>query len=98
MKYISQQELIKSGLLDYDTLVDDVKRSLIAHQKRETHSEKIAIDFRYGHKILSSIVSGIEYSCCKWLGANIQNHDLGLQRSYPMIFLNDKTTEDQRQF
>ena len=92
IKYLSQEDLIQCGLLDYGATVTDVKLALISHSRQETLSDKIAIDLSYGHKINSLIATNGEFSSCKWLGANIANHEIGLQRSFPMLSLNDKIT------
>ncbi|MBT4334436.1 ornithine cyclodeaminase family protein [archaeon] len=92
IKYLCQEDLIKCGLLDYSAAVTDVKLALISHTNQETLSDKIAIDLSYGHKFNALIATNGEYSSCKWLGANVENHKDNLQRSFPMLFLNEKQT------
>jgi len=90
--YFNENDLIESGLNNYSQIVEDVKCALIDHSKKLTLSKKIAIDLSYGHKIDSLISVNGDYTSCKWLGANVKNKELGFQRSFPLLFLNDKAT------
>lgn len=92
MIYLTNEDLTKCGLLDYEKIVLDVKRALIDHFEKKTFSKKIAIDLQYGHKFDSLISTNGDFSSCKWLGANTKNVEMGLQRSFPLIILNDKNT------
>lgn len=92
MRVMSQKDLIDAGLLDFTETVEDVKQALISHENKETMSMKAAIDLRYGWKIDSLISTNGDYATNKWLGANTDNHKLGIPRSFPMITLNDKHT------
>jgi ornithine cyclodeaminase/alanine dehydrogenase-like protein (mu-crystallin family) len=92
--YLSRNDLLAAGLLDYRAVVEDVRQGLCAHARGETINEKVAIDFDVDKDWKISALIGItgSYAGVKWLGANMDNHAIGLPRSNSIIALNDRVS------
>lgn len=92
--YLSRNDLIAAGLLDYETIVADVHQGLRLHARGETINEKVALDFDVDKDWKISALIGVvgNYAGVKWLGANVDNQALGFPRSNSIIALNDRTT------
>ena len=92
--YLSHNDLVAVGLLDYAAIVEDVRRGLCMHVQGETIGEKLALDFDVDKDWKISALVGVvgSYAGVKWLGANADNRSLGLPRSSSIIALNDRKT------
>lgn len=92
--YLSRNDLIAAGLLDYAAIVEDVQQGLCLHAQGKAISEKLALDIDVEKDWKVSALVGIvgAYAGVKWLGANIDNLALGLPRSNSIIALNDRDT------
>ena len=94
MLYLSRNDLVAVGLLEYAAIVEDVRRGLGAHAQNQTICEKLALDFDVDRDWKVSALVGVvgPYAGVKWLGANVDNRSLGLARSSSIIVLNDRQT------
>ncbi len=92
--YLSRNDLVTVGLLDYAAIVEDVRRGLRMHARGEAISNKLALDFDVERdwKVTSLVGVVGPYAGVKWLGANEDNRALGLPRSSSIIALNDRKT------
>lgn len=92
--YLSRTDLLAAGLLDYGAIIEDVRQGLCAHARGETINEKMAIDLDVDKDWKISALIGITgpYAGVKWLGANMDNHAVGLPRSNSIIALNDRVS------
>ncbi len=92
--YLSRNDLVTVGLLDYAAIVEDVRRGLCMHARRETICNKLALDFDVDKDWKVCALVGVvgPYAGVKWLGANEDNRALGLPRSSSIIALNDRKT------
>ncbi len=92
--YLSRNDLVTVGLLDYAAIVEDVRRGLRMHARGEAISNKLDLDFDVERdwKVTSLVGVVGPYAGVKWLGANEDNRALGLPRSSSIIALNDRKT------
>jgi ornithine cyclodeaminase/alanine dehydrogenase-like protein (mu-crystallin family) len=94
MLYISRNDLIALDLLDYTSVIEDVRQGLCMYVRGETTLEKLAIDFDVDRDWKVSALVGVidPYAGVKWLGANVENRSLGFPRSNSIISLCDRDT------
>jgi ornithine cyclodeaminase/alanine dehydrogenase-like protein (mu-crystallin family) len=92
--YLSRNDLLAAGILDYADIVEDVRQGLLLHGQGETVNEKTAIDFDVDRDWKVSALIGVagHYAGVKWLGANTDNLSISLPRSNSIITLNDRQT------
>ena len=92
--YLSRNDLVAAGLLDYTSITEDVRQCLSLHAQGKTINEKLALDIDVEKDWKISALVGLigPYAGVKWLGANTDNLSLGLPRSNSIISLNDRTT------
>jgi len=92
--YLSRNDLLAAGILNYSDIVQDVHRGLCLHSQGKTINKKVAIDFDIDKDWKISALIGVAgpYAGVKWLGANTDNQSLQLPRSNSIIALNDRET------
>jgi ornithine cyclodeaminase len=92
--YLSRNDLLAVGLLDYAAIVEDVRKALVLHTRGKTVCEKLALDLDVDKDWKISALVGVigPYAGVKWLGANVDNRALGYPRSSSIIALNDRQT------
>ena len=92
--YLSRNDLIAAGILEYSEIVQDVRQGLCLHNQGKTVNKKAAIDFDVDRDWKVSALIGVagQYAGVKWLGANIDNLSMQLPRSNSIIALNDRET------
>ena len=92
--YLSRNDLLAAGLLDYAAVVEDVRRGISLHTQGETLCDKLALDFDVDRDWKASALVGAvgSYVGLKWLGANTDNRSLGFPRSSSLIVLNDQVS------
>ena len=92
--YLSRNDLLAAGILNYADIVEYVRRGLCFHSQGKTINKKAAIDFDVDRDWKVSALIGVagQYAGVKWLGANTDNLSLQLPRSNSIIALNDHQT------
>lgn len=90
--YLSRNDLIVAGILDYSGIVQDVRQGLCLHTRGKTINKKAVIDFDVDKDWKASALIGVvgPYAGVKWLGANTDNLSLQLPRSNSIIVLSDR--------
>jgi len=90
--YLTQEDLIKTGLLNFKEALINVEIGIGWHSSGESLSDKIALDLdpRLEWKVNSLVAVNGKYSANKWLGSSLLNKEQGLPRTTALITLNDK--------
>ncbi|MBL7052108.1 MAG: ornithine cyclodeaminase family protein [Nanoarchaeota archaeon] len=94
LTYLTQEDLVEVGLLDFKRALREVKQGLVWHSTGKSVSGKIALvidpleEWKFN---AMSAVNG-DYSAVKWLGSRTTNKREGLPRTLAMIILSQKET------
>ncbi len=92
LTYLTQEDLVEVGLLDFRRALKEVKEGLVWHSTGKSVSGKIALvidpleEWKFN---AMSAVNG-DYSAVKWLGSRTTNKNEGLPRTLAMIILSQK--------
>ncbi len=89
---LNNEEIEKIGLFDYSERILDVEEAYRASVREDSLSSKISLEVGFKWKFNSLVSIGEKYVLNKWLGANVENINLGLPRSTSLVVLNDKKT------
>ncbi|MBL7052107.1 MAG: ornithine cyclodeaminase family protein [Nanoarchaeota archaeon] len=88
---IDNKEIEEIGLYDYSERIVDVEEAYKASIENSL-SSKISLEVGFKWKFNSLVSIGDKYVLNKWLGANVENINVGLPRSTSLVVLNDKKT------
>jgi len=91
---LSQEQLISTGVLDFERALAEVERGLGWHTTQKSISDKLVLELdplqEWKFNSLASVDG--DYCANKWLGSHLDNKKRGFPRTMATITLNDKST------